>query len=211
MAALTAFALNCSLKPSPAPSSSELLLNQVLAELSSHGVSGSMERLVDHDIKPGVSSDEGEGDHWPALRARVLEADIFILGSPVWLGHPSSLAQRVLERMDAFLGETDGKGRMVSYGTVAGLAVVGNEDGAHHVTAQLYQGLGDVGFTVPANAVTYWVGRAMQKTDYNDLDKTPKETARATAMMARNIVHLARLLKENPYPGDPEVEYPKDN
>lgn len=207
---LTAFAINCSLKPSPASSSCELLLDQVLAELATHGVGGSMERLADHDVKPGVTSDEGGGDAWPALRAQVLAADIFILGTPIWLGHPSSLAQRVLERMDAFLGETDDRGRMVSYGRVAGVAVVGNEDGAHHVTAELYQGLADVGFTVPANAVTYWVGRAMQTTDYNDLDETPKETARATAMMARNIVHVAALLKENEYPGDPEAEQEKD-
>ncbi|MDQ4142226.1 MAG: NAD(P)H-dependent oxidoreductase [Actinomycetota bacterium] len=207
---LTAFALNCSLKPSPASSSSELLLSQVLTELSEHGVTGSMERVVDHSVKFGVTSDEGKGDDWPALRSKVLAADIFILGTPIWIGHPSSIAQQVLERMDAFLGETDEMGRMVSYGTVAGVAVVGNEDGAHHVTAQLYQGLADVGFTVPANAVTYWVGRAMQKTDYNDLEETPEETERATAMMARNIVHVARLLKEHPYPGDPDADYPKD-
>ncbi|MDQ4125388.1 MAG: NAD(P)H-dependent oxidoreductase [Actinomycetota bacterium] len=210
MSDLTAYALNCSLKPSPAPSSCGLLLDQVLAELATHGVKGSMDRVVDHDVKPGVTSDEGGGDAWPDLRAKVLAADIFILGSPIWLGHPSSLAQRVLERMDAFLGETDDRGRMVSYGRVAGVAVVGNEDGAHHVTAQLYQGLADVGFTIPANGVTYWVGRAMQTTDYNDLDETPKETARATAMMARNVAHLARLLKSNGYPGDPDAEFEKD-
>ncbi|MFN2389870.1 MAG: flavodoxin family protein [Actinomycetota bacterium] len=209
--ALTAFALNCSLKPSPAPSSSELLLKQVFEELAKHGVTGSMERLVDHNVKPGVTSDEGEGDDWPALRSKVLAADIFILATPIWIGHPSSLAQRVLERMDAFLSETDDNGRMVSYGRVAGLAVVGNEDGAHHTTAQLYQGLADVGFTVPANAVTYWVGQAMQKTDYNDLDETPKETDRTTKMMARNVVHVAQLLKQNPYPGDPEAEHSKDS
>ncbi len=209
MANLTAFALNCSLKPSPAPSSAELLLRQVLDELAKRGAKGSMERLVDYNVPPGVTSDEGEGDDWPALRKRIL-ADIFILGAPIWIGHPSSLAQRVLERMDAFLGETDDKGRMVSYGTVAGVAIVGNEDGAHHVTAELYQGLADVGFTIPASAVTYWVGRAMQKTDYNDLDETPVETDQATKMMVRNVVHLARLLKESPYPGDPEVENSED-
>ena len=29
-------------------------------------------RLADHDIKPGVTSDEGEGDAWPALREQIL-------------------------------------------------------------------------------------------------------------------------------------------
>jgi hypothetical protein len=90
---------------------------------------------------------------------------------------------------------------MVSYGRVACVAVVGNEDGAHHVTAELYQALADVGFTIPANAVSYWVGRAMQKKDYRDLKDTPEEVTIATDMLVSNVVHLAKLLTEQPYPG----------
>ena len=66
-----------------------------------------------------------EVDDWPQLRQRILDADIFILGSPVWLGHHSSVCQRVLERLDAFLDETDDQGRLVSYGCVAGVVAVG--------------------------------------------------------------------------------------
>jgi len=181
-----------------------------MSEMAEHGVTGTVIRVVDHNVAPGVTSDEGEGDEWPEIRQKTLDADILIVGSPIWLGHPSSIAQRVLERMDAFLGETDDQGRMVFYGRVAGLAVVGNEDGAHHVTAQLYQGLADVGFTIPANAVTYWVGRAMQAIDYNDLEETPKETDRTTKMMVRNVVHVARWLRANDYPPDPEASQDKD-
>jgi multimeric flavodoxin WrbA len=173
-----------------------------MSELATFGVTGTVIRLVDHDVKPGVTSDEGEGDEWPAIRKKILDSDILIVGTPIWIGHQSSISQRVLERMDAFLSETDDKGRFVSYGRVAGVAVVGNEDGAHHVTSQLYQGLADVGFTIPANAATYWVGRAMQKIDYNDLEETPEETDRTTKMMTRNVVHLARWLKANNYPGE---------
>ena len=207
---MNATLLNCTLKPSPAASSCDLLLSQVMSELATQDVSGTVVRVVDHDVKPGVTTDEGNGDAWPRIRQTILDSDILIFGSPIWLGHQSSVAQRVLERMDAFLSETDDKGRMVSYGRVAGLAVVGNEDGAHHVTAELYQGLADVGFTIPANAVTYWVGRAMQGIDYNDLEETPKETDRTTKMMVRNVVHVARWLKANNYPGDPEAESGKD-
>lgn len=199
--ALKAVAFNCTLKPSGQPSSTETLLGQVAAAMQPHGVESEFVRVVDHDVKPGVTSDEGPGDAWPALRRKVLEAQIFILGTPIWLGQPSSVCKRVLERMDAFLAETDDKGRMASYGRVACVAVVGNEDGAHHVTAELYQALADVGFTIPANATSYWVGRAMQKTDYIDLQETPEEVATATAMLVSNTVHLARLLSERPYPG----------
>jgi multimeric flavodoxin WrbA len=199
--ALKAVAFNCTLKPGDAPSSTELLLKQVLDALAPYGVDGKIVRVVDHDIKPGVSSDEGPGDAWPALRKQVLDAQIFILGTPIWLGQPSSVCKRVLERMDAFLSETDDAGRMVSYGRVACVAVVGNEDGAHHATAELYQALADVGFTIPASAVSYWVGQAMQKTDYIDLDETPEEVSTATAMLASNVVHIAKLLADKPYPG----------
>lgn len=200
---LTAFALNCTLKPSPAKSSVEKLVNELLAELSELGISGTQERAVDHDIKPGVASDMGEGDAWPALRQKILDADLFILATAIWMGHPSSLAQRVLERLDAFLGETDELGRMVSFGRVGCVAVCGNEDGAHHVSAELYQGLADVGFTIPASGTTYWVGEAMQGVDYNDHAVSPEKTVSATKALAVNAAHLARVLRDNPYPRQP--------
>lgn len=102
--------------------------------------------------------------------------------------------------MDAFLGETDDEGRMVSFGRVAVVAVVGNEDGAHHVSAELFQALNDVGFTLAPVAVTYWVGEAMQGVDYKDKDPQPETTAAATKAAARNAVHLAKLLNGSPYP-----------
>ena len=55
---LTALALTCSLKPSPAPSSTDLLAGQVLEQLAALGVGGSSIRVVDHDVKPGVEADE---------------------------------------------------------------------------------------------------------------------------------------------------------
>lgn len=199
--ALSALALNCTLKASPTSSSCGLLLQQVLDALKEYGVDGSLLRAVDYNIKPGVTSDEGEGDDWPAIRKKILDADIFILGTPIWLGHPSSICQRVLERLDAFLGETDDAGRMISYGRVAGVAVVGNEDGAHNVTANVFQALNDVGFSIPASCSTYWVGEAMHKTDFKDLPETPDVVKSATAGLARNCAHLARLLRESNYPG----------
>ncbi|WP_406019946.1 hypothetical protein OH802_15810 [Nocardioides sp. NBC_00850] len=106
----------------------------------------------------------------------------------------------VLERLDAELSEIDDTARMLTYDKVAGIGVVGNEDGAHHVTAELCQALSDVGFTIPANGSTYWVGEAMQGVDYKDKQPTPEKTAGTTKTMARNLAHLAGLLVESPYP-----------
>ncbi|MEE1813927.1 MULTISPECIES: NAD(P)H-dependent oxidoreductase [unclassified Streptomyces] len=197
---LRAVALVCTLSPSPAASSSELLARQTLDALAEHGVTGKSIRIADHDVKTGISTDLGEGDAWPDIRETVLGTDILILATPIWLGHPSSVCQRVMERLNAEIGETDDEGRMLTYGKVAAVCVVGNEDGAHHVSAELFQGLNDCGFTLPANAVTYWVGEAMQGTDYQDLDKTPEKTAATTKTLAANTAHLARRLKRNVYP-----------
>ncbi|MFF3775605.1 flavodoxin family protein [Streptomyces sp. NPDC002232] len=197
---LRAVALVCTLSPSPKPSSSQLLAEQTMEALAEHGVTGKVIRIADYDVKPGVKTDMGDGDAWPEIRATVLGCDILILSTPIWLGHPASVTQLVLERLNAELGESDDEGRLLTYGKVAGVCVVGNEDGAHHVSAELFQGLNDVGFTLAPNAVTYWVGEAMQGTDYQDLDKTPEKTAATTKTLAANTAHLARRLKTAPYP-----------
>jgi multimeric flavodoxin WrbA len=196
--ALTALALNCSLKSGPVPSSTDKLLNEVLTEL---GIKSEIVRVVDLNIKPGVTADEGEGDEWPALLKQILAADILVFGTPIWLGQPSSVAKRVLERMDAFLDDTDKKGRMPAFGKVAVVAIVGNEDGAHHCHAEIFQALNDIGFTIAACAGTYWVGEAMGSTDYKDLRKPYDKTIDATKMLVANAAHLAKLLKKSPYPG----------
>ena len=199
---ITAVAINCTLKRGEEPSSTDLMISLIESELLKHGVALSETiRISNHNILAGVSSDEGTGDDWPGIRRRILNADILIFGTPIWLGHMSSFAQRVLERMDAFLGEADEKGRYPSFSKVAVAAIVGNEDGAHAVTAGLFQGLNDEGYTIPAASACYWVGEAMQRTDLKDLKKIPEKVTQSAAMVAGNAVHLARLLKAEPYAG----------
>lgn len=201
---LNALALNCTLKADESERSSTDAMIAVLADaFARHDVAITQTvRVATLNIKPGVSSDEGEGDDWPALREQILAADILIFGGPIWMGQISSIAKRVLERMDAFISETDDQGRMPSYSKVAVAAIVGNEDGAHFSSAQLFQALNDVGYTIPAVAACYWVGEAMGSTDFADLDKTPKKVKETAAMVAGNAAHLAGLLRATPYPGN---------
>jgi multimeric flavodoxin WrbA len=198
-ASLRALVLVCSLKPSPEPSSSEKLARQVLEDLGSHGVTGDVVRVVDHDVKPGVEVDMGEGDAWPGIRERLMAADILMMATPTWVGHMSSVAQRVLERLDGELSETDESGRPLVTGKVAVTVVVGNEDGAHKITADLMQALNDIGFTIPAQGGTYWNDEAMGSRDYDDLEETPEAVASTNATLAANAAHLARLLTASPY------------
>jgi multimeric flavodoxin WrbA len=203
---ITAIAINCTLKAkSGEDSSTDTMIGIVAAELAKNGVAlAETIRLAEYNILPGVNSDEGPGDDWPEIRRRILAHDILIFGTPIWLGQMSSVAKRVLERMDAFLGETDGQGRMPSFGKLAVAAIVGNEDGAHGVTADLFQALNDEGWTIPAGGACYWVGEAMQGTDLKDLPETPEKVTETAKMLASNAAHLARLLKAQAYPGVPE-------
>lgn len=198
-----AIAINCSLKKScDEDSSTDAMLSVLEKEFEKQGASLSETiRIADYNVVPGVTSDEGDGDDWPELRRKILEHDILIFGGPIWLGQISSIAKRVLERMDAFLSETDEHDRMPSYGKTVIAAIVGNEDGAHWSSAQLFQSLNDTGWTIPANAACYWVGEAMGSKDFKDLKEPPGVVVSAARMCVANAVHLARLLGEDRYPG----------
>ena len=198
---LKAVALVCTLTPSPQPSSSVLMAEQMLRALAEHDVTGEVVRVVDHDIRPGVQLDLGDGDEWPAIRQRVIDADILVLATPTWMGQHSSVAQRVLERLDAELSEKDDEGRLLTFGKVAVAVVVGNEDGAHHVSGVLFQALNDVGFSLAANAVSYWhddVGGDYR--NYLDLKETPEQVAVTIRTVASNAAHLAKLLSDDGFP-----------
>ncbi len=201
---VSAIAINCTLAKSGGEPSSTDAMIAVLAEAFAEEAVAINEtlRLADYAILPGVTSDEGEGDDWPALREKILAHDILVFGGPIWMGQIGSIAKRVLERMDAFLSETDDAGRMPSYSKVAVAAIVGNEDGAHFSSAQLFQSLNDTGWTIPAVAACYWVGEAMGSIDFKDLDEIPEKVSKTARMVAGNAAHLARLLKDRPYPGD---------
>ena len=59
---MRALIINCTLKPSPAPSNTEALAQVVATALEKESVAVDWVRAVDHDIKPGVESDLGPGD-----------------------------------------------------------------------------------------------------------------------------------------------------
>jgi multimeric flavodoxin WrbA len=200
---MNALFLNCTLKPSPQESNTDRLASVVAEALEAEGVDVSTIRVVDHDVRPGVTSDEGDGDAWPAIRDRILEADILVLATPTWIGQPSSVAKRVLERMDAMLSETDDDGVPVAYNRVAGFVVTGNEDGAHHVIAELAQGVIDIGFTVPGQAWAYWNMGPGPGPSYGDTDHGHEWSHTTGRAAAQNLLATARALAASPIPAPP--------
>ncbi|NAS23579.1 flavodoxin family protein [Herbidospora sp. NEAU-GS84] len=201
---MKALVINCTLKPSPAPSNTQALADVVIAELGRRGVEVETVRAVDLNLLPGVATDLRPGDDWPAVHAKVLESEILVIASPTWVGHPSSVAQRVIERMDAMISETDDEGRPVAYNRVAGVVNTGNEDGAHHVISEICGALIDIGFTIPGQAWTYWHLGPGAGPDYLDDQRGHDWSAKTGRTMAANLVSVAAALAAEPMDAPPE-------
>jgi multimeric flavodoxin WrbA len=200
---MRALVLNCTLKASPSQSNTDSLADVVVDALEKEQVEVSRVRLADLTIKPGVSSDEGDGDEWPGIHEQLLGSEILVVATPTWVGRPSSIAQRVLERMDAMLSETDDEGRPVAYNKVAGVVVTGNEDGAHHVISEISGGLGDIGYTIPGQAWTYWNKGPGPGPSYNETGEGHDWSAKTGRAMASNLVAVAKALAATPVPVPP--------
>ena len=201
---MRAVVLNCSLKPGDERSNTQLLAAGVIDALGNRGVESQTFRLADLDIRPGVESDMGDGDEWPQVHEALVAAEIVVFATPTWVGRPSSIAQRALERMDAMIAETADDGRPVAYNKVAGVVVTGNEDGAHHVISEIAGALGDIGYTVPGQAWTYWNRGPGPGPDFSDTDDGHEWSARTGRAMAQNLAGVARALRETPLGPPPE-------
>jgi multimeric flavodoxin WrbA len=200
---MRAVILNCTLKASPEPSNTQALTATVLDELTRHGVACDVVRVVDHDVRPGVKTNEGDGDAWPAIHDQIVNAEILVIASPTWLGQPSSVAKRALERLDAMLSETDDDGRPIALNRVAGVVVTGNEDGAHHVISEINGALVDIGFTIPGQSWTYWNRGPGPGPAFTETDEGHEWSISTGQTAARNLVAVARALQENPIPPPP--------
>jgi multimeric flavodoxin WrbA len=200
---MRAVVIGCTLKPTPSPSNTEALAQVVVDELRGRDVEVEVIRAVDLNILPGVETDVGPGDDWPQVHQKLLEAEILVIASPTWVGRPSSVAQRVLERMDAMLSETDDAGRPVAYNRVAGVVVTGNEDGAHHVISEISGALADIGYTIPGQAWTYWHLGPGPGPDYLDDTKGHDWAASTGKAMAANLVGVAEALAAKPLSAPP--------
>ncbi|MCB2411738.1 flavodoxin family protein [Demequina sp. TTPB684] len=205
---LKALFINCTLKPSPETSNTQGLLDVAAAVMANQGVTVDTFRAVDHDIAPGMAADMTEdvpggnqpSDDWPALAERVLQADILVLGSPIWLGAESSVARRVIERLYAISSEPNERGQYQFYGRAGGAVVTGNEDGYKHVARELLYSLQHIGFTVPPQADTGWVGAAGPGPSYLSDDGGGQDndfTQQTATFMAWNLMHTARWLKDS--------------
>ena len=200
---LRALYVNCTLKPSPALSHTQGLMDLSIAIMERNRVTVDRLRAVDHELAPGVYPDMREHgaarDDWPELYERVKAADILVLGTPIWLGEKSSVCTRVIERLYGNSAELNEHGQYAYYGKVGGCIVTGNEDGIKHCSMNILYSLQHLGCTIPPQADAGWIGEAGPGPSYLDEGSGGPEndfTNRNTTFMTWNLLHLARMLKD---------------
>ena len=211
---LSAVYVNCTLKRSPATSHTQHLLDHSATIMERAGAEVTHIRAVDHDIAFGMSPDMSEvaaadggvaTDDWPAIERQVLDADILVIGTPIWLGEKSSVATMVIERLYSWSSETNDKGQYLYYGKTGGVVVTGNEDGVKHCAANICYALAHIGYTIPPQPDCGWIGEIGPGPSYGDhvegsdvpLGFDHEFTMKNTTFMTWNLLHTARMLKDN--------------
>lgn len=200
--ALSALFLNCTLKPSPAVSNTAALIDKVAGLMERQGVTVETVRIADENVGTGISSDLGPGDGWPPILEKVKACDILVLATPIWLGHLSSLCQRVIERLDdTFSAYDERTGQFPLYNKVGAAIVTGNEDGAQACASRMLFALQSFGCAIAPNSDVYWVGDAGAGPSYIEAHGDRHYyTNKVAAWMAYNAVWMAQLLRDNPCP-----------
>jgi len=208
---LKALFINCSIKSDSKCSHTQRLMNRAAGIMEKEGVEVTQVYALDNDIAFGMIKDgkeEGQKDDWPKIQQQILDADIFVLGTPIWLGVKSSVATLVVERMYAYSGDRNEKGQYLYYGKTGGCVITGNEDGVKHCAMDILYALQHIGYTVPPQADCGWLGAVGPGPSYGDTEWNGEKLAspagydseftnRNTTFMAWNLMHTAKMLKEN--------------
>jgi multimeric flavodoxin WrbA len=204
---LKALFVNCTLKKSPRKSHTRTLIDVSMNIMGKEGVDAKCIRFTDHDVAYGVYPDMtehgAEKDDWPEIWKEVDAADILIIGTPIWLGEKSSVATKLIERLYSMSGLQNDKGQYKYYGKAGGCLVTGNEDGIKHCAMGILYALQHVGYSIPPQADAGWIGEAGPGPSYGDEGEdgpvgfNNEFTQRNTTFMTYNLLHLAKMLKDN--------------
>jgi len=207
---LRAVVINTSLKRQAGKSHTKLLLDVAGRIMEKNAVSVSHIHMLDHQVAFGVQPDMTEHgwdrDDFPALWKVIDAADIVLIGTPIWLGEESSLCRLLIERLYGMSGLLNDKGQSIFYGKVGGAVITGNEDGIKHCAMTILYALQHLGLTIPPQADCGWIGEAGPGPSYgDDAEGGPvgfdnEFTQRNATIMTWNLMHMARLLKDNPIP-----------
>ena len=201
---LNALFLNCTIKTGPEVSNTEALCNMIIQRMKEiePDIESEIVRVLDHKIGYGPVNDAGDGDQWPEILEKVKRCNIFVMATPIWMGTRSSVCQQVIERLDGSTKTVmcEKTGQFPLYGSVAGMVVTGNEDGAHDCIAYTLSNLLHFGATCPPNTDVYWVGDAGPGPSFIEAGGAMSPYVRRNVeLTAQNLIQGAKIMRDNPY------------
>ncbi|MEO0163168.1 MAG: flavodoxin family protein [candidate division WOR-3 bacterium] len=124
------------------------------------------------------------GDAFGSLVWDILESEAIIFASPVYWYSPSALLKTLIERLTSLENQNE----FMLRGKVAGVIVIGEEDGGMQVGSQILSALTQMGFIIPPLGVVYahrlWRGDRIH------------EALEDAAMLGVNVVKLAEMVSK---------------
>jgi len=206
---LKALLLNCSIKYDSTQSHTRRLLARSAGIMASQGVDVELLHVLDHEIAFGMVKDATQDDgrprdDWPEIQRKIMDADILVIGTPIWLGMKASVCMLVIERMYAHSGDRNEKGQYLYYGKTAGSVVTGNEDGIKACSMEILYAMAHIGYTIPPQPDCGWIGEAGPGPSYGDVIEGRDVpigydndfTMKNCTIMSWNLMHTARRLKD---------------
>ena len=183
---LNALFLNCTMKRSPEMSHTDGLIGISKAIMEKNGITVEVLRPIDYDIATGVYPDMTEQgwdtDDWPQIYEKVKKAEIQVLTSSIWLGEKTSVCTRVIERLYSTSSDLNEHGQYAYCGGVGGCLITGNEDGAKHCSMIILYSLSHLGYVIPPQADSGWLGTVGPGASYLDPGSVGLKTTSPTAI-----------------------------
>ena len=105
--------------------------------------------------------------------------------------------------MDAMIAETDDEERPVAYNRVAGVVVTGNEDGAHHVIAEVCRRPRRHRLHGPWPGLDLLEQGPGPGEDYSETEEGHEWSHSTGRAAAANLLAVARALEAKPIPAPP--------
>jgi multimeric flavodoxin WrbA len=209
---LHALIINATLTRSPEKSHTDTLIQISQQIMQKQNVKTEVIRSIDYSVASGVYPDMRQHgwdyDDWPAIQTKIANADILVLAGPIWLGDNSSEMKKIIERLYGNSSELNDYGQYANYGKVGGCLITGNEDGLKHCAMNILYSLQHIGYSIPPQSDAGWIGEVGPGASYGDVEKLADGseknvgidndfTNRNTTFMTWNLMHFARMLKDN--------------
>lgn len=203
----------------PRFSASECLVEAALHHAASRGLETKLIRLRDLEFRhcEGFYSKAARACTWPCsitqmdpedqleqvYEALVHWGDVFILGTPIRWGAPSSLYFKMVERMNCIQNQITIAGKVLLQNKVVGPIIIGGQDNIQAVAGQLMSFFGELGCQFPQFPfIAHSRGWSAEDMERNvELVRTSEALKVAAAELVDRCVDLAgRLVATTPPP-----------